>query len=176
MKKPKKTKKIDSTKARRLPALIVLALVVVAIGAISAVSRQLVAGKRNGDAENTGASSAASKKKYMTAKVAGQTVQVDPQTGRVKPLNAQEAEQMAAGLKKMLNKSADGLTEVQNEDGSVSMDLEGRFMNVMLATPLADGSAHLSCQAGAHAHKTASAPPALKTFTVLGRAQKLEEK
>jgi len=86
MKKRKKTKKTDSaTSARRLPALIALALVVVVIGAISAVSRQLVAGKQS-QPESPDALRDSSSKSYRTVKVAGQDVQVDPQTGKLKPL------------------------------------------------------------------------------------------
>jgi hypothetical protein len=147
MKKRKKAKKNDSaTTAKRLPALIALALVVLVIGAISAVSRQLAAGKQSVQAENTAAASKDSNpKKYMTVKVAGQDVQVDPQTGKLKPLSAQEAQDLAAGLKKMLNKSADGLTEVQHEDGSTSMDLNGRFRNVVVAREREDGTLSVSC-------------------------------
>lgn len=142
MKKRKKTKKNDSTGIQRLPALIVLALVVLAVGAISVVSKQLVSGKQSGD---NSTSKESTTKKYMTGKVAGQDVQVDSQTGKVKPLNAQESEQLAGGLKKMLNKSADGLTEVQNQDGSTSMDLEGRYRNVTVARENADGTLTTSC-------------------------------
>ena len=79
-------------------------------------------------------------------------------------------------LDRLTSRSSEGLVLVEHPNGMQSIDLDGRFQNVMRATPLADGSAHLSCQAGAHAHKTASAPQALKTFTVLGRKQQLEEK
>jgi len=138
MKKRKKTKKTDSaTTARRLPALIALASVVLVIAAISAVSRQLVAEKPSVQPENS--------KKYMTVKVAGQDVQVDPQTGKLKPLTALEAQDLAAGLKKMLNKSADGLTQVQHEDGSTSMELNGRFRNVVVASETEDGKLSMSC-------------------------------
>jgi len=138
MKKRKKTKKHDSaTTARRLPALIALASVVLVIAAISAVSRQLNAEKPSGHPENT--------RKYMTVKVAGQDVQVDSQTGKLKPLSAQEAQELAAGLKKMLNKSADGLPEVQHEDGSTSMDLNGRFRSVVVASETEDGKLSMSC-------------------------------
>ena len=138
MNKRKKTKKHDSaTTARRLPALIALASVVLVIAAISAVSRQLNAEKPSVQPENT--------RKYMTVKVAGQDVQVDSQTGKLKPLSAQEAQELAAGLKKMLNKSADGLTQVQNEDGSTSMDLNGRFRNVVVASETEDGKLSMSC-------------------------------
>ena len=142
MKKRKKTEKKNSaSRSRRLPAVVALALVVLAIGAISAVSKQLV----NRKAENTAALRDSNGKRYTTVKVAGQDVQVDSQTGKVKPLNAQESEQLAGGLKKMLNKSADGLTEVQNQDGSTSMDLEGRYRNVTVARENADGTLTTSC-------------------------------
>src|SRR6185369_14204447 len=138
MKKRKKTKKHDSaTTTRRLPALIALASVVLVIAAISALSRQLVAENPNVQPENS--------KKYTTVKVAGQDVQVDPQTGKLKPLSAQQAQELAAGLKKMLNKSADGLTEVQHEDGSTEMELNGRFRNVVVAREREDGSLSVSC-------------------------------
>jgi hypothetical protein len=138
MKKRKKTKKTDSaTTARRLPALIALALVVLVIAAISAVSRQLVAGNQSAPPENT--------RKYMTVTVAGQEVQIDSQTGKLKPLSAQQQQELAAGLKKMLNKSADGLTQVQHEDGSTTMDLNGRFRNVVVAGETEDGSLSMSC-------------------------------
>ena len=135
MKKRKKTKKLDSaTTVRRLPALIALAAVVLVIAAISAVSRQLVAGKQSVQPENN--------KKYMTVKVAGQDVQIDSQTGKLKPLTTQE---LAESLKNMVNKSADGLTQVQHEDGSMSMDLEGRFRHVVIAREREDGTLSMSC-------------------------------
>ena len=146
MKKRKKTKKNDSaTTARPLPALIALASVVLVIGAISAVSRQLVAGKQSPQPENTAVSKDSNPKKFMTVKVAGQDVQVDPQTGKLKPLSPQEAENLAEGLKRMVNKSADGLTEVQHEDGSTSMELNGRFRNVVVAREREDGTLSMSC-------------------------------
>jgi hypothetical protein len=146
MKKRKKTKKNDSaTTARRLPALVALALVVLVIGAISAVSRQLVAEKQTMPPDNSGASKDSNPKKYMTVKAAGQDVQVDSQTGKLKPLTAVQAQELAAGLKKMVNKSADGLTEVQHEDGSISMDLEGRFRHVVVAREREDGTLSMSC-------------------------------
>ena len=145
MKKRKKEKKSESVTARRTPALIALAAVVLVIGAISAVSRQLVSEKQSAQPEITAASKDSNPKKYMTVKVAGQDVQVDPQTGKLKPLSAQEAQNLAEGLKKMVNKSADGLTEVQHEDGSTSMELEGRFRNVVVAREREDGTLSMSC-------------------------------
>jgi hypothetical protein len=146
MKKRNKAQKNDSaTTARRLPALIALALVVLVIGAVSAISRQLVAGKQSPQPENTAVSKDSNAKKYMKVKVAGQDVQVDPQTGKLKPLSTQEAQNLAEGLKRMVNKSADGLTEVQHEDGSTSMELNGRFRSVVVAREREDGTLSMSC-------------------------------
>lgn len=146
MKKRKKVNKHDSVPAaRRLPAVIAVVLVVLTIGAISALSRQLVAEKQSAAPANTAASKDANPKKYMTVKAAGQDVQIDPQTGKLKPLTAEQAQELAAGLKKMLNKSADGLTQVQHEDGSTSMELNGRFRNVVVAREREDGSLSMSC-------------------------------
>lgn len=143
MKKRKNAKKkTASTEIQRRPAVIALALVILAIGAISAVSKQLVAGKQSAD--NT-TSTAPNAKKLASVKVAGQDVPLDSQTGKVRPLNAQEAEQLAQGLKKMLNKSADGLTEVPHADGTVEMDLEGRFRHVVVARENEDGTVTQSC-------------------------------
>lgn len=146
MKKRKKTKKHDSaTKARRLPVLIALASVVLVIAAISAVSRQLIAAKQTAPPANASASKDASTNKYMTVKVAGQDVQVNSQSGKLKPLTAQEAQELADGLKKMVNKSAEGLKEVRHADGSVSMDLEDRFQHVVVAREREDGTLSMSC-------------------------------
>jgi len=146
MKKSRKTKKNDSaTTARRLPALVALAVVVLVIGAISAVSRQLIAGKQSQESEKPVALGHPSDKKFTTVKVAGQDVQVDGQTGKLKPLTPEQAQRLAEGLKKMVNKSADGLALDQHEDGSVSMDLQGRFRHVVVARATEDGSVSMSC-------------------------------
>jgi type IV secretory pathway VirD2 relaxase len=45
----------------------------------------------------------------------------------------------------MVNQSTEGLVQVQHADGSVSMDLEGRFQNVAVARVNKDGSVTQSC-------------------------------
>ena len=81
----------------------------------------------------------------VTVKVAGQDVQVNSQTGQIKALTPEEAQKLAAGLKQMVNQSTEGLVQVQHGDGSVSMDLEGRFQNVTVARVNKDGSVSRSC-------------------------------
>jgi len=84
-------------------------------------------------------------KKYTKVKIGGQDVFVDSQTGKIKPLTPQEAQELAQGLKGMLNKSTEGLVEVQEADGSVTMDLQGRFQNVIVARENEDGTVTESC-------------------------------
>lgn len=145
--KTKKTKLARS--AKRFPRrslMIVTAIAVLAIAAITVVSRQSTNSKQTNESQKltTGIAST-SDKKYVKVKVAGQDVLVDSQTGQIKPLTQEEARQLADGLKGMLNKSTEGLVEVQNGDGSVSMDLQGRFQNVTVARVNTDGTISQSC-------------------------------
>jgi hypothetical protein len=118
--------------------------VIVAGAAITVLSKQL-ANNKHSISVSTKAASANAGKKYVTVKVAGRDVQVDPQTGQIKPLTPAEAQQLADGLKTMLNKSTDGLVQEKHPDGSVSMDLQGRFQNVAVARVNTDGTLEQSC-------------------------------
>ena len=139
--KKKQTKLAKSARRfPRPPVMIVTAIAVVAIAAITVVSRQASGTEINGPQK-----ASAAEKKYTTVKVAGQEVQVDSQTGQIKPLTPEEARRLAAGLKGMLNKSTEGLVEEHNHDGSVSVDLQGRFQHVTVARVNADGTVTQSC-------------------------------
>lgn len=149
-----KQKKRERTNAfsvsRRFLSLMVAVIVaIVALAAISVVARQAV-GRRALSSTQTSVE-VKSVKKYVTVKVAGREVQVDPQTGQIKPLSAQEAKVLADGLKVVLNRSTEGLVEVQHEDGSKSMDLQGRFQNVEVARINEDGTLSQSCVDNAQA-------------------------
>lgn len=143
--KKKKTKPAKSARRFPRPPVIITAIVVIAIAAVTVVSRQSANGGTNDPQKATAASANAANKKYMTMKVAGQDVQVDPQTGKMKPLTQEEARKLAEGLKGMLNKSTEGLVEEHNSDGSVSVDLQGRFQNVTVARENEDGTLTTSC-------------------------------
>lgn len=145
--KKNKTKSAKSAKRfPRPPVMIVTAIAVIAIAAITVVSRQSANSKQTTVPQKviTGTANAP-EKKYTTVRVAGQDVQVDSQTGQMKPLTPEEAKQLAAGLKGMLNKSTEGLVEEHNADGSVSVDLKGRFQNVTVARENKDGTLSQSC-------------------------------
>ncbi|HEY6807069.1 MAG TPA: hypothetical protein VI306_26055 [Pyrinomonadaceae bacterium] len=124
-----------------------IAIVVIAVAAITVASKQLAGSKATATqvAQTASSVTPSTAKKFVTVKVAGRDVQVDPQTGQIKPLTPEEAKQLADGLKTMLNKSTEGLEQVKNADGSVSMDLQGRFQNVAVARVNEDGTVEESC-------------------------------
>jgi len=121
-------------------ATVTVAILLIAVAAITVLAKQLTSA--NASPPQSGSSEAS---KYVTVKVAGQDVQVDPQTGQIKPLSPQEAQRLADELKPVLNRSTDGLKQVRHGDGSLSMDLEGRFQNVVVARRNTDGSIEHSC-------------------------------
>lgn len=117
---------------RRLTAPIVVAIVVLAIGAITALSRQ---------ADN---SQSAAKKAIVNARIAPQDVHLQDQAAQ-QQLTDEEARKLAEGLKRLVNQSTEGLVEVQHADGSVSVNLDDRFQNVTVARVNKDGSVAQSC-------------------------------
>lgn len=129
----------------RLPAIIV-AVAMVAIGAVTVISRQLVKVKEKAAVQlNKTQHATAANKNYITMKVAGREVQVDSQTGQIKELTPEEAARLAAGLHELVNQSMDGLEQEYQADGSVKMDLKGHFGNVTVARENEDGSTSVSC-------------------------------
>ena len=142
----KATKRI--TVAKRFSRLHVFGIIVVtlvlAISAVSVLSRQTAKGREPNKPETISAAPKPAKT-YVTRKVAGQDVKVDGQTGEIQPLTPQEAEKLAEGLKPMLNQSTEGLVQVHHPDGSVSVDLEGRFQDVTVARVNKDGTVSQSC-------------------------------
>jgi hypothetical protein len=134
-----KSKKRNETGARRrlTPATVVLAILILAIGAITVVSRQRAAETATG-----GKVQMAEKDNFTEPKVASQDSSL---TAEPQELTAAEAQKLAAGMKELVNQSTDGLVEVKHEDGSVSVDLQGRFQNVTVARINKDGSVSQSC-------------------------------
>ena len=141
--------KEPTSKARRVPRLsltkVLVVAAVLAVAAVTVVSRQRVRATGASEAERSSQAARKSNGDFVTVKVAGQEVEVDSRTGRMKELTPEEARKLAAGLKQMVNQSSEGLVQVQHADGSVSMDLEGRFQNVAVARVNKDGSVTQSC-------------------------------
>jgi hypothetical protein len=82
---------------------------------------------------------------YPGATAQAQGQQQNQSAAQVSPLTPAEAKTLAEGLKPLVNQSTEGLVQVQRPDGSVSMNLEGRFQNVAVAKKEADGTVSQSC-------------------------------
>ncbi len=123
----------------RIFGIIALAAVIAAgIGAV--VSAQIGTVGKNADPQ---------KQNSMTDKTGKDTDATAPQAEQInnqtRPLTAQEAQKLADGIKDLVNQSDEGLIEVQHPDGSVSVDLQGRFQNVVIAKKNSDGTVSDSC-------------------------------
>jgi hypothetical protein len=124
---------------------VVVATIILAIAVVTVVSRQNASGQEPTEQERSSTVAKKTKKKIVTVEVAGQQVQVDSETGQIEKLSPEDAQKMADGLRKLVNKSAEGLDEVHHDDGSVSIDLEDRFKNVTVAKVDEDGNLVTSC-------------------------------
>lgn len=154
-----KARKTQSKSARRYSWQIlvgVAAATLLLVGVVSAVSQQgeltvlkaQVQGRKTEVSNQSGKTPEQAKgnsKHYVTTNAAGQTVVLDRQTGETRSLTPQEAATLAEGIKQLVNQTTEGLVQVHNVDGSVSMDLQGRFQNVLLAKKEADGTVSQSC-------------------------------
>jgi hypothetical protein len=63
------------------------------------------------------------------------------------PLSAQQRADLNARLEKAfrLNRSSEGLTEVRSRNGTVTVDLQGRYQYIYLARTNPDGSVSIGC-------------------------------
>lgn len=141
--KEKSSKHNTANRRRRLLLFAAVALVV-AVTAITVISRQKGRTTQAANREATKAT-ASTTRTFVTRGVGNQDILINPQTGEIKPLTQEEAQRLANDLAPMLDNATDGLTQVQHADGSVSMDLEGRFQNVTVARVNSDGTVDQSC-------------------------------
>ncbi len=82
---------------------------------------------------------------FVTINAQGNKVVLDRQTNEERELSQEESRRLAEGLKQILNNSTDGLVEVAQKDGTVSIDLKGHFHNAMVVRKEADGTLTHSC-------------------------------
>lgn len=76
---------------------------------------------------------------------AGLRVAIDPESGTIVPLTAADKAAIDARTQNMLSQSTAGLTEVHHADGSVSVNLEGRFQSQTVARINPDGTVTTDC-------------------------------
>ncbi len=127
----------------------IVALAVLLIGVVTALSMQIIQKQTAAAPEKPlgkiSQVAGPAHRNYVTANAYGQPVVTDRQTGQFRPLTQDEAARLAEGLKQVINQTTDGLVSVKHDDGTIAMDLQGHFQNVMLAKREADGSVSDEC-------------------------------
>lgn len=143
MQKPKKTSQSPSL-AESLRSLRagVLVAILLTIGGVTAIARYESRGNDPQPQAEQGRVPNQPRSNYVTD-VGRKKLQVDARTLQQGPLTPQQAQQIAEALKD--NQSTEGLVQVQRPDGSVSIDLDGRFQNITLAKKNDDGSVSQAC-------------------------------
>jgi hypothetical protein len=129
----------------RLMISIGVVVLVLTTGLVISYSRQRAHSNEPGPSVPNAKQPRTNGKGVVTRNVGGQIVQIDSQTGQVRPLTPEEAKKLAEGLMTLANQSTDGLQPVSHPDGSVSVDLQGRFQNVVVAKKTEDGNVAQSC-------------------------------
>lgn len=111
-----------------------------------------------------------------SANASGQQVAIDAKSGKLRKPTQEEIDTLVSGMK--LNDSAVGLKATRVGNGSVVMDLEGRFENATIAKINPDGTLSMSC-----VNNAKDAEAFLKADTTKAKqpkagttGQKLEEK
>jgi hypothetical protein len=144
MKKLKKTSQSRSAakSARSFRAGVLIAVLLV-IGVVTAIAKYESRSNDSQVREKQSTVANHAGKNYVTVEIGGKKLQVNAQALQQGPLTQEQAQQIADALKE--NKSTDGLVQVQNSDGSASIDLQGRFQNIVLAKKNGDGSVSQAC-------------------------------
>lgn len=143
--------KRNKAKRRRVPrarhpfrAGVLLAAALLTSGVVTAIARhESASGAAPESAAAKSAAATQAGKNWVTIEVAGKRLQVDARTLQQGPLTQDQAQQIAEALKD--NKSTDGLAQIRHANGSLSMDLQGRFQDVVIAKKNDDGSVSQAC-------------------------------
>jgi hypothetical protein len=135
MKKKATSRRGNSSRGIRRFGLIAIIIAVVALGATAAISL------RPGQAKDLKAKPAS---QLMSNKNSANLIRLAGQqndAGQIRPLTQEEAQRLAEGIKELVNPSTEGLKTVRHPDGTITMDLDGRFQNVTLAKRTENGVA-----------------------------------
>ena len=89
----------------------------------------------------------------------GMIVAMDPETGRIGPASAAQRAALGVFVDETVSRSDAGLAEVHHPDGSVSIDLQGRFQDYAVAHIGPDGRRTFQCVDDREAVKRALAAP-----------------
>lgn len=134
----------NSSKRIKRLAWTVILVAVLALGATAAIAMRASQAKDSAAQPNNG-QAMGSLRSAVGLRVGTPQIPINAQTGQVRPLTQEEAQALAQGIKQLVNQSTDGLKTVRHADGSVSIDLEGRFQSIAVAKKDEDGTVTQSC-------------------------------
>ena len=170
MKKHKNSQRQPSArKHNRLFRVAIFAAVVLALAAVTVIAkyaspRQEITASPNASAADDG---------FVIVNVGGKKIRVNARTMQQGPLTQEQSQQIADALTN--NKSSAGLVEVKHADGTVEMDLQGRFQNVVLAKRNDDGSISTACVDNADAARSFLENKQTTSPTTGGRKAAMEQ-
>jgi len=95
---------------------------------------------------------------------AGMVVSIDPSRGTLNS-NPELSDEMKEALGRMVNTSSEGLVEQRLADGTVLVDLQGRFQSAMVATIGPDGKLSTNCFSKSPDHKHSESCNVVETKT-----------
>ena len=115
----KQSRKNISTRSARRSSLTMalIAVAILAVGAVTVVSRQSLSNRQQTKATVQNLSSGAGQNHALSSE----------------QLTQRDRDALAGGLKEMINQSTEGLVETHHSDGSVSVNIEDRFQSVTVA-------------------------------------------
>ncbi|HKA37782.1 MAG TPA: hypothetical protein VKH43_13245 [Thermoanaerobaculia bacterium] len=73
---------------------------------------------------------------------------IDPQTGQLRPPTPEEEQTFTAALRPQAAREREALEIVVHDDGMVSMDLKGQFLQSVVVRKAPDGSLSMGCVSG----------------------------
>jgi hypothetical protein len=79
------------------------------------------------------------------ATLKGMQVYVEPKDGKMRAPTREEEKALADEIAKLTNRSTEGLVAVTYPDGTIGLDLQGRFLNVAVVHLEADGTLKTEC-------------------------------
>jgi biopolymer transport protein ExbD len=138
-------KSMSAKLSRTSIIVLAIALVVLTASVVTALSMRTQSTSAKPQVEARAQKMTSGNKNLVTSNASGQIVVLDRQTGQSRPLTSDEARILAEGIKQLVNQSTEGLVQVQHANGTVSMNLQGRFQNVLLAKKEADGTITQAC-------------------------------
>ena len=114
----KQSRKNSTKRARRSSiTMALIAVAIVAVGAVTVVSRQSLSSRQPTKTTTQNLNGAIGHNHSLSSE----------------QLSQSDRDALAGGLKEMINQSTEGLAEIHHTDGSVSVNIEDRFQSVTVA-------------------------------------------